>query len=86
MLPLAIEPGDPAIAPTHENVALARYPLGRLIYFNLNKAPGKPLAPALDAFVRFVLSRDGQQAVRDHAIFLPLRADQAGSARALLER
>lgn len=86
MLPLAVEPGAPAIAPTYENVALARYPLSRLIYFNINKAPGKSLPPALDALLRFILSREGQQAVRDHAIFLPLRASQADGARSLLNR
>jgi phosphate transport system substrate-binding protein len=86
MLPLALEPNGVAIAPTYENVALARYPLSRLVYFNVNKVPGKPLPPALDAFVRFMLSREGQQAVREHAIFLPLRAAQVASARAALDR
>ncbi|MBL8269341.1 PstS family phosphate ABC transporter substrate-binding protein [Steroidobacter sp.] len=85
MLPLSAEPGGPALAPTYENVALAKYPLSRLVFFNVNKVPGKPLPPALDAFVKFMLSRDGQQAVRDHAIFLPLRAEQAALARKLLE-
>lgn len=85
VLPLSVEPGSNAIAPTYENVALARYPLSRLIYFNVNKAPGKPLPPGLDAFVRFMLSREGQQVVRDHAIFLPLRAEQAALARKSLE-
>ncbi|HXN41178.1 MAG TPA: substrate-binding domain-containing protein, partial [Myxococcaceae bacterium] len=71
-------------APTYENVALATYPLSRLIYFNVNKAPGKPLNPAIEEFLRFVLSREGQQIVLDHASYLPLRAGQAQTGQKLL--
>jgi len=84
MLPLVANAGDAQQAPTYENVALATYPLSRLIYFNVNKAPGKPLNPALDEFLRFILSREGQQVVLDHAIYIPLRANQVQSSRALL--
>ncbi len=76
--------GDVPQAPTYENVALATYPLSRLVFFNTNKAPGKPLNPMIEEFLRFVLSRDGQQVILDHARYLPLRASQAASARALL--
>ena len=84
VLALAPEAIGPAIPPSYENVARARYPLSRLIYLNLNKAPGKPLPPAVEEFIRFVLSREGQQVVRDEAIFIPLRASQAASSAALL--
>jgi len=84
VLPLVANPGDPPQAPTYENVALASYPLSRLTFFNINKHPGKPLPPAIDEFLRFVLSREGQQVVLDHAIYLPLRAQQVQDSRALL--
>jgi phosphate transport system substrate-binding protein len=84
MLPVVANAGDAPQAPTYENVALAAYPLSRLTYFNVNKAPGKPLNPALDEFLRFILSREGQQVVLDHAIYVPLRGNQAQSSRALL--
>ncbi|WP_260435911.1 PstS family phosphate ABC transporter substrate-binding protein [Burkholderia sp. Bp9143] len=84
MLPLGESDSGPFTAPTYENVALATYPLSRLIYFNTNKAPGKPLNPAIAEFLRYVLSKQGQQAVLDHAMYVPLRARQAESARALL--
>lgn len=84
MLPLAADKGGRYVAPTYENVALAQYPLSRLIFFNTNKAPGKPLHPVLDEFLKFILSREGQQVVLDQAVFLPLRAQQADSSRALL--
>jgi phosphate transport system substrate-binding protein len=86
MLPLVANAGDAPQAPTYENVALATYPLSRLIYFNVNKPPGKPLSPALAEFLRFVLSREGQQIVLDHAIYLPLRGNQAQSSRAVLTK
>jgi len=86
MLALAADGSGPYYAPTYENVALAVYPLSRLIYLNLNKAPGKPLAPAVEEFLRFILSKQGQQIVLDQALYMPLRAWQAESSGALLER
>ena len=86
MIPLVERAGDMPQSPTYENVALATYPLSRLIYFNTNKAPGKPMNPAVEEFLRFVLSRDGQQVVLDHARYVPLRASQVAGARMMLER
>ena len=84
ILPIAETAGGPFRAPTYEEVALASYPLSRLIYFNTSKAPQKPLNPAVEEFLRFVLSKEGQQVVLEHAIYLPLRARQVQAARALL--
>ncbi len=86
VLPLVANPGDAPQAPTYENVALATYPLSRLTFFNTHKAPGKSLNPALDEFLRFVLSREGQQIVLDHAIYIPLRANQVQTSRSLLAK
>jgi phosphate transport system substrate-binding protein len=85
VLPLVAAAGDAPQAPTYEKVALATYPLSRITFFNVNKAPGKPLPPALDELLRFVLSREGQQVVLDHATYLPLRGNQTQSSRALLD-
>ena len=74
----------PFLAPTYENVALATYPLSRLVFFNTNKAPGKPLNAAVEEFLRFILSREGQQIVLDHAIYMPLRAAHLQGGRAML--
>ena len=71
---------------SYEAVAQAAYPLSRLTFFNTNKTPGKPLPPALEEFLRFVLSREGQQIVLDHARYVPLRGFQAEGARALLAK
>lgn len=85
VIPVVEHAGDVPQAPTYENVARATYPLSRLTFFNTNKAPNKPLPPVLEEFLRFVLSRDGQQVVLDQARYMPLRAGQADAARAMLD-
>jgi phosphate transport system substrate-binding protein len=84
--PLAIAPGTGAqpIEPSYENVARATYPLSRVFYLVVARKPGQPLSPPLDAFVRFLLSREGQAVVLAHGVFLPLRATQADDARRML--
>lgn len=77
VLPLAARQGSTKYVPaSYEHVADATYPLSRLIYFNANADPGAGLDPMLEEFVRFILSRDGQQVVLDQAIYLPLRNPQ----------
>jgi phosphate transport system substrate-binding protein len=85
VLPISPGKSGPFYAPSYENVARAVYPLSRILYFNINKAPGKPLPPAISEFLRFILSREGQQIVLDEALFLPLRASQVQASRGLLE-
>ncbi len=84
LLPLSPAPGSPAVGPGYEEVARATYPLSRLVFLNVNRAPGQPLNPALEEFARFILSRNGQQVIRDQATFLPLRSEQAAASRARL--
>jgi phosphate transport system substrate-binding protein len=85
LLSLAAEEGGPFLAPSYDDVAHATYPLSRVTYINLNKAPNRPLNPALAEFMRFILSRQGQQIVRNEAIFIPLRANQAAASLAALK-
>jgi hypothetical protein len=42
-------------------------------------------APGLPEFLRFISNKEGQQAVLDEAIFLPLRAKVASQARTQVE-
>jgi phosphate transport system substrate-binding protein len=78
---IAISEGGGAIAPTYEDVSLGRYPLARVGYIALSRKPGQPIAPALQEFVRFILSKEGQQIVLDQGIMLPLRTQQVEAAR-----
>ena len=80
VLPIRLGAEGPLVAPRYENVATARYPLSRLIYLNLNRPPGEKLPDAVSELLRFILSRQGQDIVRRHGIFLPLRAHQAAES------
>lgn len=62
----------PAYAGTFDEVATARYPLTRFVYLYANRAPGKPLPPKIEAFLRYVLSLEGQRGVEREGLFLPL--------------
>jgi len=77
---IAIGNGADAVSPTYTNVALAKYPLSRLVYANINRAPGAASPALVREFLRFVLSRAGQQDVRRQGIYLPLREFQVRDA------
>lgn len=83
---IAESDNGPFYDPSYENVARAQYPLSRVVYIALAKKPGQPVAPALAEFVRFLLSKQGQQIVLDQGILLPLRAPQVDASLHLLEQ
>ncbi len=85
LLALASGKDAPAVAPDIDEVYRAKYPLCRLVFFNTNKRPGQPLEPVLAEFLKFILSREGQQIILDQAVFVPLRSEQAAASRQLLE-
>ncbi len=61
-LPLS-ESGKDFVGPTVENAIAGDYPLARFLYVYVNKAPGKPLDPLTLEFLKFVLSKGGQEIV-----------------------
>jgi len=85
LLALSDHDNRPVYAPTYENVALADYPLSRLVYLNSNNDPSKPTNPALTELTRLILSQQGQQIVRNQGIYVPLRSEQVEKSRALLD-
>jgi phosphate transport system substrate-binding protein len=76
-LALAEQEGARYVHLTRETVANRTYPLTRTVYMYINKPIGKPLDPKVREFMRFVLSRDGQQLVTRQKIYLPLTAQAA---------
>lgn len=69
---LARKPGEPAYEPTVENVLSGKYPLSRFLYIYVNKKPNEPLPPLVGEFLKFVLSKEGQEiVVKDGFIPLP---------------
>jgi phosphate transport system substrate-binding protein len=85
LLSLSDHDVSPSYAPTYENVASAAYPLSRLVYLNTNNDPSRAADPALTELTKLILSREGQQIVRDQGIYVPLRYQQVQASRALLD-
>jgi phosphate transport system substrate-binding protein len=74
-LALADEVRGPFVEPTEQSVVNHTYPLTRMITMFLNRAPGKSVDPKLKEFLRYVLSREGQEAViREGHGYLPMLA------------
>jgi phosphate transport system substrate-binding protein len=48
---------------SYDNCVKGRYPLARFLYIYVNKKPGQSLDPLIQEFVRFVLSKQGQEIV-----------------------
>lgn len=59
---------------TIENVHSRKYVLYGESYFYVDRKPGQPLDPKLQEYLKYVLSRDGQQAVVRDGKYLPLTA------------
>ena len=68
-IPLAAEKGKPFIEPTFETCINASYPLRRHLYLYVNKAPKTAISPAVAEFVKFAMSREGQQVVVQEGFF-----------------
>ena len=74
-LPLARAEGEPFYAPTKANLIAQTYPLVRIIPAFINVPPGGRADPAVREFLRYLLSREGQQALVHESDYLPLGAD-----------
>lgn len=81
-LAIADHAGGPYVIPTRSSVANRSYPLVRLIYiyFAPDSPSGDPatLRPKIREFLRYILSRQGQEAVARDGDFLPLTSGVDG--------
>lgn len=64
------------VEPTRENAFQRAYPLTRFTTAFLDRKPGEPVDPKLKEFLRYILSRDGMEAVLEDGAYLPLNAKQ----------
>ncbi|HEY7840734.1 MAG TPA: phosphate ABC transporter substrate-binding protein PstS family protein [Gammaproteobacteria bacterium] len=72
---LSAKEGGECVPNTPENAVSGKFPLARLLYVYVNKAPNKPLSPLEGEFIRMVLSKIGQEVVvKDGYIPLPAAA------------
>ncbi|MDT5158012.1 MAG: phosphate transport system substrate-binding protein [Acidobacteriota bacterium] len=74
-LALAASNGAPYYEATKENLIQRKYPLTRFITTFFNRAPGQPVDPKVREFLRYILSREGQQAIVRDGNYLPLSED-----------
>jgi phosphate transport system substrate-binding protein len=82
-VPLAGADGKPYEA-SMENCLSGKYPLARFLYIYVNKKPGRPMDKLTAEFLRFVLSKEGQEVVIKDGYF-PLPAKPAADeARKIL--
>ena len=74
---LAADEHGPFYALTAETVAARTYPLARLVTVALDREPGKPIDPKVKEFLRYVLSREGQDVIARDQAYIPLSAHSA---------
>ncbi|MDR3682400.1 MAG: substrate-binding domain-containing protein, partial [Geothrix sp.] len=55
-VPLLPPGGKTAVKPSLESVSSGEYPLTRIVYVYFNRAPNRPIDPAIQEFLRFVIS------------------------------
>lgn len=65
---------DGCAEPNLENIVSKKYPLGRYLYLYVNKKPNESLDPLRLEFLKYVLSKEGQEVVVKDG-YLPLPAD-----------
>jgi phosphate transport system substrate-binding protein len=71
-VPIAREAGRPFVEASVERALAGEYPMSRLLYLYVNKAPNEPLPPLLREFVKLALSFEGQSiVVRDGYVPFP---------------
>lgn len=69
---LSWEAGKPAVQADKATLIAQQFPLVRIIPAYIDRAPGKAVEPAVREFLRFMLSREGQQALVEETGYLPI--------------
>ncbi len=69
---LGVQDGGPYYQATKENLIERKYPLTRIIPAVIDRRPGVPIDPKVKEFLRYILSREGQEAVIRDDRYLPL--------------
>jgi len=82
-VPIAAE-GTAYAEPSYENCLDGSYPLARFLLVYINKAPGKPINPSLMEFIKFMLSKEGQEVVVKDGYY-PLPAEVAAEVLQALQ-
>jgi len=62
-LPLSAKEGGKVAEATYANVLNGSYPMSRMLYIYVAKKPGQPLPKVVEEFLRYALSKEGQEVV-----------------------
>ncbi|MEN9362115.1 MAG: phosphate-binding protein PstS [Verrucomicrobiota bacterium] len=68
-LPLADKDGSKYAEPSAENCLNKSYPLARVLFVYINKKPGQPADPLTAEFLRYALSKQGQELVAKEGFY-----------------
>lgn len=83
-VPLAKKAGETYYDANPENAITGKFPLSRLLYIYVNKAPNQELDPVVKEFMTMVLSKEGQEVVHKDG-YVPLPAKVAARELAKLK-
>jgi phosphate transport system substrate-binding protein len=84
-LALARTTAGPYYAATKETLIERQYPLGRIIPAEIDRAPGQPVDPKVREFLRYILSREGQEEIVRNGKYLPMQPEAADRERKKLD-
>ena len=82
---LSLGEGEAAFEPSVENALTGDYPLARFLYVYVNKKPNTPLDKLTLEFLKFVLSKEGQEIVVKDGYY-PLPAEVAHETMGTLQK
>ena len=84
-MPIAWIAAGPFVQASDQTCYDRTYPFANQVDIYINHKPGTPIAPRIKAFLTYILSREGQQAVVDDGMFIPLNPDVAAAELAKLQ-
>lgn len=83
-LPLAHTPAGPFVTVSEESLIDRSYPLARTLPAVIDRPPDGRIAPKVREFLRYILSREGQEAINRDGRYLPLSPEFAARQRRVL--
>jgi ABC-type phosphate transport system substrate-binding protein len=85
LVPIAATESGPFVLPSLETVRDGSYPLSLELYAYADALPNQALDPKVKEFLRFVLSRQGQEIIQQDGKWLPLTSGMVLAGRAELD-
>jgi len=84
-VPIAKTVAGPYVQASDQTCYDRTYPFANQLEIYINHPPGTPMAPRIKAFLTYILSREGQQAVVEDGMFIPLNPEIAAAEIAKLQ-